>query len=90
MDISNVRNAVDGCEGEFLSFVLNQCSLSFDNRTPTTAFHVDDSFYADDTVDDMARSDPEGFARCVVDFMSWCGERGHFKAKKDGEQDAIA
>ena len=86
MDISNVRNAVDGCEGEFLSYMLN---LAADDLVDGgTAFKIEKAFYADDIVDEMADTDPDGFASCVIAFMQDVQGKGAFIKLVEGDGDA--
>lgn len=86
MDISNVRNAVDGCEGEFLSYMLNLAAVGLIDGG--TDFKVEKAFYADDIIDEMAATDPDGFASCVIAFMQDVqGKRAFIKLVK-GDDDA--
>ena len=86
MDISNVRNAVDGCEGEFLSYMLNLAAV--DLIDGGTAFKIEKDFYADDIVDEMVDSDPDGFASCVIEFIQDVQEKGAFIKLVKGDDDA--
>lgn len=86
MDISNVRNAVDGCEGEFLSYMLN---LAADDLVDGgTVFKIEKDYYADDIIDEMAATDPEGFASCVIAFIQDAQEKGDFIKLLKGDGDA--
>lgn len=84
MDISNVRNAVDGCEGEFLSYMLNLAA--YDLVDGGTDFKIEKDFYADDIVDEMVDSDPDGFASCVIAFIQDVQEKGAFIKLVEGEK----
>ena len=86
MNISNVRNAVDGCEGEFLSYMLNLAAVGLIDGG--TAFKVEKAFYADDIVDEMADTDPDGFATCVIAFIQDAQEKGAFIKLVGGDGDA--
>jgi len=86
MDISNVRNAVDGCEGEFLSYMLN---LAADDLVDGgTDFKIEKDYYADDIIDEMADTDPDGFASCVIAFLQDVQEKGAFIKLVEGDDDA--
>ena len=86
MDISNVRNAVDGCEGEFLSYMLN---LAADGLVDGgTYFKIEKDYYADDIVEEMAATDPDGFASCVIAFIQDAKEKGAFMKLVKGDDDA--
>ena len=83
MDISNIRKAVEGCEEEFLSFILNQFSVTLENRNSITKFAITDSYYATKIVDQMMETDQAGFAHCVFEFIYECRRIGVFEKKDD-------
>lgn len=87
MDISNIRKAVEGCEEEFLSFVLNHFFVTLENRNSITTFVITDSYYANKIIDEMMETDPSAFVHCVLDFICECKRSGVFE-KKDGKENA--
>lgn len=61
--------AIEEHEGDFLSFLFNEY-LPFNG-----AFSLTNDFAAADKVNEMAKSDPDSFARCVGAFLAYCGRK---------------